>query len=531
MDLEDCDSIRLKGTCRMEVRASRRRSRPGDPTEATEVVQKYPRVGEESAAKIRSTAPTQAKLIDADLTADALETGQRTPVAAASDAMSSEAFCPLQTVETALGNTHHGPDLCITSELVVVGSEDEGSEHASSSLIQALSLINGEPKVPDQILRISAGRVATAAGVHPYADESDIGDMFLELLYQDMPEVLVQDALLVGAEVVSPAAERAKLLAKSGETQMLESILKEAASAPGVEGAQVAREAIARTVAAAERTSRLTSKEAGELRTTLEREVNLEFGARHEDAALEAYEARTGMRVYGQQKRISVALPSEGPEQALLNVFPRAAYGGKQTGNSEPSSDVTTVSEKTADAPFFRLTGYIDGLVDVPLIGATVHDNMRGSAVQDPGKLPCGTGSQPESGQQVTPAAETVVVEVKHRMNRIKDPPEIYDVIQLCSYCRALGCTHGDLVQCLRDGTSAPEGNSVGTLHITRLDFSEGSLDRRGWDTHVLPNLYAIAEAVYLARQDQMMRCRLLAAEDPAERARLIEQLCPHLGR
>ena len=36
-----------------------------------------------------------------------------------------------------------------------------------------------------------------------------------------------------------------------------------------------------------------------------------------------------------------------------------------------------------------------------------------------------------------------------------QDPPEIYDVVQLCSYCRVLGTVRGDLVQCLRAKTGA----------------------------------------------------------------------------
>lgn len=107
-------------------------------------------------------------------------------------------------------------------------------------------------------------------------------------------------------------------------------------------------------------------------------------------------------------------------------------------------------------------------------------------------------------------------------MGRIKDPPEIYDIVQLCSYCRALGCLRGDLVQCLRQGTTGD------VLHVKRIDFSEGSPDRIGFDQHVLPNLYAAAQGVYAARHDQAWRVKLLQAA-PEERRQIIGQLCPHL--
>merc|ERR1719498_395579 len=64
-----------------------------------------------------------------------------------------------------------------------------------------------------QILRISAGRAAAAAGIHPY---TDVGEVFLELLYQDLPELLLHDAALAGVEVISNADERERLLEKSG---------------------------------------------------------------------------------------------------------------------------------------------------------------------------------------------------------------------------------------------------------------------------------------------------------------------------
>jgi len=68
------------------------------------------------------------------------------------------------------------------------------------------------------------------------------------------------------------------------------------------------------------------------------------------------------------------------------------------------------------------------------------------------------------------------------------------------------------------------------SLHVVRFDFREGNMDRDGWDKHVLPNLYAFADAVYSVRQDDNMRYRLLVA-DASERQRLVEDLCPHLER
>jgi len=358
-----------------------------------------------------------------------------------------------------------------------------------------------------QLLRISAGRAAAAAGIHPYAD---IGEIFLELLYQDQPELLMRDAAIAGIEVVSPVVERARLLAKSGEVASVEATMNASKQAMSVEGARAAQEALRVLVKVAEQAGRLTAEEAQELKSTLESEINLEFGARHEDAALEAYSARTRRKVYGEQRRVDIPLPKEGPEQALFTVFPTPRTVTLSWLDAESAAVAEAVgadaaagascAKKQEEKPYFRLTGFIDGLIDLPRATAK---GARGN----------------EQGEQ------TVVIEVKHRMGKIKDPPMIYDIVQLGSYCRALGCTRGELVQCLREhGTDT----NVGTLHVTAVDFSEGSMDRTGWDRHVLPGLYSMATAVYQVREDAEFRQKLLLA-DPAARTELVRTVCAHL--
>merc|ERR1712129_6865 len=95
----------------------------------------------------------------------------------------------------------------------------------------------------------------------------------------------------------------------------------------------------------------------------------------------------------------------------------------------------------------FKLIGKIDGLVDITV--------------------------PPASGAKRN--VKTTVVEMKNRTNKFADPPAIYDVVQLCTYCRILGCDEGDLVQCLRERStvaSAPTPMSLqrgGTsLHVVR---------------------------------------------------------------
>ena len=477
-ELLEAPSLRLKGSTRMEVRVGRRT--PGLEAEsAREPVAKRPKLDEGQT----TSACTHGKVM------------------------------PRQ---------HSNPELIarVHTHSVVVRHEDAWN-------------------LDHQILRISAGRAAAAAGVHPYAD---IGDMFLEFLYQDMPEMLLEDAAMAGIEVISPFAERARLLAKSGAAHELEAAIHEATSALAVGGARAAKEAVVCLVAAAESTGKLTVDEAEQLRSTLELEINLEFGARHEDAAIEKYEARIGKKVYGQQHRVSVGMTRDGPSVALSTCFPTPHIGTRPEddvninldGAKEASGDgsgtfrttghvndvgverfvTKAASGNSEERPLIRLAGFVDGIVDVP----------RGSSAPPVGDM--------EASRQGGCDSETLIVEVKHRMGCIKDPPNLYDVIQLCTYCRALGCTRGDLVQCLRVGGANSTNECVDeVLHIKRIDFSEGSPDRQGWDMHVLPGLYAVARAVYSARADLWFRLRLSRASTPGERAKIIGEICPHLDR
>eukprot|EP00933_Yihiella_yeosuensis_P000423 TRINITY_DN10064_c4_g1_i1.p1 TRINITY_DN10064_c4_g1~~TRINITY_DN10064_c4_g1_i1.p1 ORF type:complete len:536 (-),score=134.60 TRINITY_DN10064_c4_g1_i1:301-1722(-) len=426
-----------------------------------------------------------------------------------------------------------------TDDSIVIQDSD-GEAEAQASAAEASKGSETEKPRKQQILRISAGRAAAAAGIHCYAD---VGELFLELLYQDLPELLLQDAAIAGVEIVSPAAERARLLAKSGMASEIEAALKKASEAPGVDGAKEAREAVSQAVASAERSERLDAQEAQELRQTLELEVNLEFGARHEDAAISAYEARLGTKVYGQQHRVALPLQGDGPEAALAQAFPAPhpgvrprhdvvdggtadASSAKGNSNSGSSSSSGGGDGAKAPLPHFRLTGFVDGLVDVVRgIAAPANPPLPGRGRSYEQLPPMTAGSTSQAGSP----SETLVVEVKHRMGRIKDPPDVYDIVQLCSYCRALGCTRGDLVQCLRGGSTNSAQPDL--LHVTRIDFSEGSPDRTGWDKHVLPGLYALAGAIYATRENQPLRLQLLTTTDSHERSKLVGDICPHLGR
>jgi len=484
------------------------------------------------------------------------------------------------------------------SLLVVLDSEDESSvsvssDHALGALQKRSLLYEAKEK---QVLRIPGSKVAAVAGLNFF---SDAADLFLEFLYQDLLELYIHDStLLLGVEVEAPTVEfvsdeqlRLLLMTQSGYAGDLQEALEAAEAAEDVDSLKTALTKIEDVLQAVGHAAKLVPEEFAQLREQMLKEARCGFGRRHEDAGIRWYEARVGSRVYDEQRSLFLRMPKGGAAVALAQAFPSVATlvvsDGRLAANTastpvdsngqpvfapvfvslveanigsfkknEPESlnfpasltsaerkyvhqaaeqaelfsqslgegvdrfvklyrDATAAAadlrklrdaERIADEnTHFKLIGKVDGLVDVSSPGSSM--------------------------------TRTLVVEIKNRTNKIADPPALYDVVQLCTYCRILGCEEGDLAQCLRarsavaaTPTPLSARHASESLHVARLDFRQGSMHRDGWDKHVLPNMYAFADAIYAARQDDNLRYRLLAA-DALERRSLVQNVCPHLDR
>merc|ERR1712118_604467 len=138
--------------------------------------------------------------------------------------------------------------------------------------------------------------------------------------------------------------------------------------------------------------------------------MNQSFGAKHEDEALQQYQALVQGQVHSQQHRVRLPCPRAQTLKDALQAFP-----------------ATDNAQSACEDAYFHLTGYVDALVELPQKSGSDH----GNALQASASL-------------------TAVVEVKHRMSRIKEEPEIYDIVQLAAYCRSLGYKVGHLVQVMR---------------------------------------------------------------------------------
>ena len=117
-----------------------------------------------------------------------------------------------------------------------------------------------------------------------------------------------------------------------------------------------------------------------------------------------------------------------------------------------------------------------------------------------------------------------LLVEVKHRVGRLQVPPPFYDQLQACTYCLMLGVDAADLVQCVRSSRSESQ------IHVTRIRLDEAPLFHgQAWRTHVLPRLYAFADAVHKFRADRRLRHAYMLGDDETRDALLADAL-PHIS-
>ncbi|CAM9165910.1 unnamed protein product, partial [Hapterophycus canaliculatus] len=135
-----------------------------------------------------------------------------------------------------------------------------------------------------------------------------------------------------------------------------------------------------------------------------------------------------------------------------------------------------------------------------------------------------------------------VVVEVKNRMKKAKDPPPLYDQIQLVTYMLMVGASVGDLVQFVKTGGGAGRRNgrqgAPTKMRSATADedvlVSRVELDcrtyrhREHWEETILPRLYSFARMVYRFRGDDLLRWRYLLAS-PEEQREMLVECCPYL--
>lgn len=132
-----------------------------------------------------------------------------------------------------------------------------------------------------------------------------------------------------------------------------------------------------------------------------------------------------------------------------------------------------------------------------------------------------------------------IVVEVKNRLRSLRNPPPLYDLVQMAVYMKMLGVTDGDLVQCLH---GADEQQREPTVSVSRVSLSSPPLsgvparDSDGgailgpdlWTGIVLPRLYTLSVAIAKLRDNELLRLAFLNGS-PAERQTILRAECDFL--
>ena len=486
-------------------------------------------------------------------------------------------------------------------------------------------------------LRVSASDVAAMTGFHPYKNLPELL-MKLVYQGRLGQALLQADANLLGVEIVSEEESLIELATKAGgdTVSALKSALMVKDGSRKVANVQEASKIKKKIMEEAKKTTKLNKQELEILKEGSRSAVDTGYGTANEGEALDLYEATVGWQVMERNAEVrawpfqrqedvagaasvSRAAEEEGDDAGEKNdncdhvVTPLIIKGGsfdvcgekgkklrtvvplrkahllwkpqlpasdskrQKTSITLASSATESLEENTfisandgssADngfndgnkgmsinnevRPFFSILGSVDGIRDelAPLL------------------------SSASSGDDDSWAMQKVIVECKHRMNRIYKVPPLYDQIQAAVYCFMYEVNEADIVQVMRHksstnrssaatpkellstleggeppGSIVPKslakskesesqrslnngstGNSATlrndptqleqeskqkpvSISVSRLSLDDPIMQhRKQWADVVLPRLRSFVEAVFAVRRDDQKRYSLLAA-------------------
>jgi len=185
-------------------------------------------------------------------------------------------------------------------------------------------------------------------------------------------------------------------------------------------------------------------------------------------------------------------------------------------------------------APFFSIVGIADGIRDELWYD---EEGTHGGRCNDGEHL--ARNHDDEKWK-----LRSLVVEVKHRMNRLSSPPPFYDEIQAIVYSLMYQVEVCEIVQVLRtkharkrkretESNSEDKKGGNTTFSVHRVYLNDAIMKHReNFFNLLLPRLYSIVEAVYAIREDDTKRYRLLhllATNDEKSCWEIIHAECPWL--
>ena len=431
-------------------------------------------------------------------------------------------------------------------------------------------------------LRVSVSNIAAMCGFHPW---KNLPELFLmNLVYQGSlgQELLRRDSELLGLELISQEERLLDLARKSGAMQAVEAAL--AVKKGTVTSIQVAAQVKKRAIEIAAK--KLSPSELKELQEGVRSAVDTGFGTALEDNALDLYQQKTGWPVEERNAEIRIwpfqisgedtvipihpAMPaqrsnlsnsSQKPhsentpidltlEDEIDNTLPQNSIQGSTEETISKEKPLQPPVEQISNKAFFSILGSVDGIREELFINGEDHE-------EDDWVI------------------QKVIVECKHRMNRITPVPPLFEQIQTTAYCLMYDVNEADIVQVLRTGkaerpvrkrakrelvSNSPEkqatldnwvkNNTLDknesskvesmdaaniTISVSRILLDDPVMQhRKQWNQVILPRLRNFVEAVYRVRDDDDRRYRMLSAL--AEQAinsiapwNLLFQECPWL--
>lgn len=359
-----------------------------------------------------------------------------------------------------------------------------------------------------QTLNFSASDIAAMSGFHPY---KNLPQLVLRLVYQGRLGTLLQtmDARAMGLAVEFVTEEQVfKNLAAQAGSSTAKALEKAISKKP-----QTVQEATAlkeKVLKEAKESRKLNSTEFKVLQEGTRHMVNTRFGNHHEDNALDQCEIKFGWEIFNRNTEIMEwrfkAVPGTGTVEAIEDAKPRR-YGDRRARNFTRASEGKRLrTEEGTVYSYVDLTKDAkedDGIVDsserdsstsdskdtmdskpvseaAPEVTQQGEGDIKDTVVDMADVLPKSKavkerdgasdpypffvvrgsvdGRRDELAPSQAPAMDEfdnwtmrpIVVELKHRMNRLFSFPPLYEQIQAIVYCLMYRVNDADIVQVIR---------------------------------------------------------------------------------
>jgi hypothetical protein len=468
-------------------------------------------------------------------------------------------------------------------------------------------------------LRVSASNVAAMIGFHPW---KNLPELLMNLVYQgrDGQRLLRRDSKLLGLTIVSEETILLQLAAKAGDsTRMaLQSALQIKDGSKKVETVELAKTLKEKVLQEAMKTGKLDKKELKVLSEGARSAVDTGYGTAHEDGALDLYEKQCGWPVEqrnaevrewpfvrledaklgpDQESVTRVEQPTVVPLETASSGFRKPTVAVESSNNTEaqeePQTNATAKRQKVvdltdesdvclppSDPPMDAKTAFISSCIGIPVATETERsDNIKpffsimGSVdgIRDELAPSTDKGSSESPSDDDSWVFRKVIVECKHRMNRIHVVPPLYEQIQTTVYCLMHQIDEADIVQVMRkdrpvkpkarvepkeappetlDKCGEEEANQSEkkptppasqesskksiTISVSRISLDDPVMQHRtNFTKVVLPRLRSFVEAVFAIRSNDDKRYQLLIATGDDEQVKKAWQIlhneCPWL--